>query len=75
MKIRLEGSVWPRGYGRVIRGGGVLGRTQLGRPFWTVRCERGLFWGRPCDLLGLCLEHVSVVVVRPRVLRFTTTGR
>jgi hypothetical protein len=41
----------------------------LGRPFWTMRFERALFGGRPCDLPGLCLEHVSVCVVRPRVLR------
>jgi hypothetical protein len=28
-----------------------------------------LFFGRPCDLPGLCREHVSVVVVRPLVLQ------
>jgi hypothetical protein len=39
MKIRLEGSVRPRAYGRVIRDRGLVGRTQLGRPFWTMRCE------------------------------------
>src|SRR3954454_18584690 len=50
MKMRLEGSVRPRAYGRVIRDGGFLGRTQLGRPFWTVRCERGLFIGPPLRL-------------------------
>jgi transposase len=36
-----------------------------------MRFERGLvFFGRPCDLPGLCREHVSVVVVRPLVLPF-----
>jgi len=36
-----------------------------------MRFERGLIrLGRPCDLPGLCREHVSVVVVRPLVLRF-----
>jgi hypothetical protein len=34
-----------------------------------MRFERGLVSiGRPCDLPGLCREHVSVVVVRPLVL-------
>jgi hypothetical protein len=34
-----------------------------------MRFERGLVcFGRPCDLPGLCREHVSVVVVRPLVL-------
>jgi transposase len=34
-----------------------------------MRFERGLvFFGRPCDLPGLCREHVSVVVVCPLVL-------
>jgi transposase len=34
-----------------------------------MRFERGLvFFGRRCDLPGLCREHVSVVVVRPLVL-------
>jgi hypothetical protein len=36
-----------------------------------MRFERGFVsFGRPCDLPGLCCEHVSVVVVRPLVLRF-----
>jgi hypothetical protein len=36
-----------------------------------MRFERELIGlGRPCDLPGLCREHVSVVVVRPLVLRF-----
>jgi transposase len=34
-----------------------------------MRFERGLaLFGRPCDLPGLCREHVSVVVVRPLFL-------
>jgi transposase len=34
-----------------------------------MRFERGLVcFGRPCDLPGLCREHVSVVVVRSLVL-------
>jgi len=36
-----------------------------------MRFEREQFClGRPCDLPGLCFEHVSVVVVCPLVLRF-----
>src|SRR5215216_3431094 len=50
MKIRLEGSVRPRAYGRAIRDRGLHGRTRLGRPFWTMRCERGLVIGPPLRL-------------------------
>jgi transposase len=46
-----------------------LWENVVGRPVWTMRFERGLVcFGRPCDLPGLCCEHVSVVVVRPLVL-------
>jgi hypothetical protein len=63
--------------GRVVAGhlgqGFLLWRTQSGRPFWTMRCERVLaLSGRPCDSPGLCFEHVSVFVVRPRVLHLVS---
>jgi hypothetical protein len=64
------GSVRARAYGRVTRDGGFLGeRSRAGR-FGRCAASAGFSLGRPCDLLGLCLEHVSVVVVCPRVLRF-----
>jgi hypothetical protein len=31
---------------------------------------RACLYARPCDLPGLCCEHVSVCVVRPGVLPF-----
>jgi hypothetical protein len=69
MKIILEGCCPVLALRSPDLGQGLSGRTQPGRPFWTMRFERGLVsLGRPCDLPGLCREHVSVVVVRPLVL-------
>ena len=42
-----------------------LTRTQAGRLVCAMGFEPGLFVGRPCDLPGLCCEHVSVCVVVP----------
>src|SRR3954452_24197348 len=42
-------------------------RRRVGR-FWTMGFEPVLSLGRPCDLPGLCCEHVSVCVVVPLVL-------
>jgi hypothetical protein len=69
MKIRLEGSVRPRASGRAIRDGAFMGERSWAGRFGRCAASAGFSLGRPCDLPGLCLEHVSVVVVCPRVLR------
>jgi hypothetical protein len=40
------------GLGSVDCDEGPLGERRLGRPFWTMGFEPGLFIGRPCDLPG-----------------------
>ena len=42
-------------------------RRRVGR-FARWASSPGFSFGRPCDLPGLCLEHVSVCVVVPLVL-------
>ena len=44
-------------------------RRRVGR-FARWASSPGFSFGRPCDLPGLCCEHVSVCVVVPLVLPF-----
>jgi hypothetical protein len=68
MKMRRGGAVRAWSYGRAIRDRGLLGeRSRVGRlGRWASSPAFSL--GRPCDLLGLSLELVSVCVVVPLVL-------
>ena len=52
MKIRLEGSVRPRAYGRVTRDGGFLGERSWAGRFGRCAASAGFSLGRPCDLPG-----------------------
>jgi hypothetical protein len=51
-------------------GQGLSGRTQSGRPFWTMGFEPEHNRWPPLRLARVCFEHVSVCVVLPAVLPF-----
>src|SRR4051794_27193625 len=71
MKLLREGSVRVRA--DPGQGLSVGERRRVGR-FARWALSPGFSFGRPCDLPGLCCEHVSVCVVVPLVLRSLSTA-